>query len=112
MGEVRVQRAVRRRFFILGDVVGLAGAARSGEVQVERCYCNGWWGLLNSIIHDEGAGSDLFYFKSLKVEQIVVEQIFAYGFAKLSSGHSESAPVHISAASARRRGPTLAVKLS
>ena len=98
--------------FALGDVVRLAGAARSGEVQVERCYCNGWWGLLNSIMHDEGAESDLFYFKSLKVEQIVVEQIFADGFAKLSSGHSESAPVHISVASARRRGPTLAVELS
>ena len=63
-------------------------------------------------MHDEGAESDLFYFKSLKVEQIVVEQIFADGFAKLSSGHSESAPVHISVASARRRGPTLAVELS
>ena len=47
MGEVRVQRAVRLRFFILGDVVRLAGAAHLGEVQVERSYCNSWWGLLN-----------------------------------------------------------------
>ena len=65
MGEVRVQRAVRRRFLILGDVVRLAGAARSGEVQVERCYCNGWWGLLNSIMHDEGAERAIFFISSL-----------------------------------------------
>ena len=56
MGEVRVQRAVRLRFFILGDVVRLAGAAHLGEVQVERSYCNGWWGLLSFtefMMHEE-----------------------------------------------------------
>ena len=41
-----------------------------------------------------------------------MELIFADSYAKLFSGHSESAPAHISAASARRRGPTLAIKLS
>ena len=101
--------------FALGDVVRLAGAARLGEVQVDRCNWHDWWGragLQNSIMHDEGAELEYFHSRSMKLEDIFVEQIFANGYAKLFSGHSESAPVHISAVSARRRGPILAIKLS
>ena len=87
----------------------LAGAARLGEVQVNRCHGHDWWGL---IMHAEGSEIDYIFSRCMIVEQILVEQIFADGHAKLFSGHSKSAPVHISAASARRRGPALTVELS
>ena len=66
-GEVRSDHCGQHAGgFALGDVVRLAGAARSGEVQVERCYWHDWWGLQISIMHNEGAEKDLFYFKSWK----------------------------------------------
>ena len=96
-------------------MVRLAGAARLGEVQVDSVICmtgGDELGCRILFMHDEGAELEYFYSRSMELEQIFVEQIFADGYAKLFSGHSESAPVHISAASARRRCPTLAIKLS
>ena len=63
-------------------------------------------------MHAEDSEIDYIFSKCMIVEQILVEQTLADGHVKLFSGHSNSAPVHISAASARRHGPALTVELS
>ena len=96
----------------MGEVRVWCVATSGGWCSVEQTLRNwhfwqGRAGWQSFIMHDEGIEIDHFSSRYLKLDQL-----FADGYAKLCSGHSESAPVHISAASARRHGPTLAVELS
>ena len=83
---------------LVEKVFRFAGAARQGEVRiVDRCP--------KSIMHVEQNFTDFI----MHVEQIITD--FITHVEQTVAKYGEGAPAHISAASARRRGLTLAIKL-
>ena len=135
-GEVRIHNYGRcAGGFFAGDV-RFVDATRPGKVRVDGCSWHYWWeriGLVNFFglnfeicmypSFDEKRADrvmrlGLYYF----MEQILRNWHIWWGRAgwpnfimheeQTKTEGGEGAPVHISAASARRRGPALAIKLS
>ena len=106
-GEVRVQGGILLRFLFLGDEVRLAGAARSGEVQVERCYRISFkisaevLGLLENceepIFTEVYTSESMYRFGASYSTEQTMEQIFQYSLMhaeQTDTEYGEGAPVH------------------